>query len=199
MFQYEFMRVKEFDPEKVTESAMDVFWRKGFAATSIQDLVEETGLSRSSLYSTFKNKEELYQKALHHYQIKTKANIELLSSSGSVKDLISQLLFQIIEDELTDSQHRGCLIANASLELAGQDEKIAKTVIYNFERLKKALESLIMRGQKSGEISIHHSPLALALFFVNTIQGIRVLSKGCTEETRQEYLTNVTKVALNTL
>ena len=134
------MRVKEFDPEKVTESAMDVFWRKGFAATSIQDLVEETGLSRSSLYSTFKNKEELYQKALHHYQIKTKANIELLSSSGSVKYLISQLLFQIVEDELTDSQHRGCLIANASLELAGQDEKIAQTVIYNFERLKKALE-----------------------------------------------------------
>ena len=193
------MRVKEFDPEKVTESAMDVFWRKGFAATSIQDLVEETGLSRSSLYSTFKNKEELYQKALHHYQIKTKANIELLSSPGSVKDLISQLLFQIIKDELTDSQHRGCLIANASLELAGQDEKIAKTVIYNFERLKKALESLIMRGQESGEISIQHSPLALALFFVNTIQGIRVLSKGCTEETRQEYLTNVAKVALNIL
>lgn len=193
------MRIKEFDPEKVTESAMDVFWRKGFAATSIQDLVEETGLSRSSLYNTFKNKEELYQKALHHYQIKTKANIELLSSLGSVKDLISQLLFQVIEDEVKDSQHRGCLIANASLELAGQDEKVAKTVSYNFERLKKALESLIMRGQKNGEISIDHSPLALAIFFVNTIQGIRVLSKGCTEETRKEYLTNVAKVALNTL
>ena len=194
------MRVKEFDPEKVTESAMDVFWRKGFAATSIQDLVEETGLSRSSLYSTFRNKEDLYQKVLHHYhQIKTQANIELLSSSGSVKDLISQLLFQIIEDELIDSQHRGCLIANASLELAGHDEKIAKTIIYNFERLEKALENLIIRGQRSGEISTYHSSLALALFFVNTIQGIRVLSKGCSKETRQEYLTNVAKVALNAL
>lgn len=194
------MRIKEFDPEKVTESAMEVFWRKGFAATSIQDLVEETGLSRSSLYSTFKNKDELYQKALHHYhKIKTEANIELLSSSGSVKDLISQLLFQIIEDELIDSQHRGCLIANASLELAGHDEKTAKTIIYNFEKLKKALENLIIKGQKSGEISTYHSPLALALFFVNTIQGIRVLSKGCSEEMRQEYLTNVAKVALNAL
>lgn len=193
------MRIKEFDPKKVTESAMDVFWRKGFAATSIQDLVEETGLSRSSLYSTFKNKEELYQKALHHYQIKTKANIELLSSSGSVKDLISQLLFQIIEDEIQDSQHRGCFIANAGLELAGQNEKVAKTVSYNFERLKKALENLLIRGQKNGEISVDHSPSTLALFFVNTIQGIRVLSKGCSEETRQEYLTNVAKVALHTL
>lgn len=194
------MRIKEFDPEKVTESAMDVFWRKGFAATSIQDLVEETGLSRSSLYSTFKNKEGLYQKALqHYYQIRTQANIELLSRLGSVKDLISQLLFQIIEDELTDSQHRGCLIANASLELAGHDERTAKTVTYNFERLENALESLMIRGQKSGEISTHHSPLALALFFVNTIQGIRVLSKGCSEENRQEYLTNIAKVALNVL
>ena len=48
------MRTKEFDPEEVENAVMQVFWRKGFAATSIQDLVEETGLSRSSLYSSFK-------------------------------------------------------------------------------------------------------------------------------------------------
>ena len=57
------MRTKEFDPEEVENAVMQVFWRKGFAATSIQDLVEETGLSRSSLYSSFKNKEQLYQQA----------------------------------------------------------------------------------------------------------------------------------------
>lgn len=193
------MRIKEFDPEKVADSAMDVFWRKGFSATSIQDLVEETGLSRSSLYSTFKNKEELYQQALYRYQLKTQANIDLLSSTGSVKKIISQFLSQIIEDEVTDSQHRGCLMANASLELAGHDEKVAKTVIYNFERLKKVLESLIIRGQESSEIKVHSSPHALALFFVNTIQGMRVLSKGCNEQNRREYLCNVAEIALNIL
>lgn len=199
MFQYCFMRIKEFDPEKVTDSAMDVFWHKGFSATSVQDLVEATGLSRSSLYSTFKNKEELYQQALYRYQLKTQTNIDLLSSTGSVKKIISQLLSQIIEDEVTDIQHRGCLIANASLELAGHDERTAQTVKYNFERLKKALETLIIRGQQSGEITMHSSPHALALFFVNTIQGMRVLSKGCCEQNRREFLCDVAEIALNTL
>ncbi|WOE32319.1 MULTISPECIES: TetR/AcrR family transcriptional regulator [unclassified Acinetobacter] len=193
------MRIKEFDPEKVADSAMEVFWRKGFFATSIQDLVDETGLSRSSLYSTFKNKEELYQHALYRYQLKTQANIDLLSSTGSVKKIINQFFSQIIEDEITDIENRGCLIANASLELAGQDAKVAKTVTYNFERLKKALEKLIIRGQQSGEIKKDHSAHALALFFVNTIQGIRVLSQGCDTQNRQEYLSSIVETALNIL
>ena len=194
------MRTKEFDPEEVENAVMQVFWRKGFAATSIQDLVEETGLSRSSLYSSFKNKEQLYQQALSRYQrLISKSNIDLLSSDGSVKSIIQQLLSRIIEDELNDPQQRGCLMANACLELAGHDQKTAESVTYNFERLQLALEQLIIRGKQSGEIILHSSPQALALFFVNTIQGIRVLSKGCSPENRQQYLENVAEVALNIL
>lgn len=194
------MRTKEFDPEEVENAVMQVFWRKGFAATSIQDLVEETGLSRSSLYSSFKNKEQLYQQALSRYQrLISKSNIDLLSSDGSVKSIIQQLLSRIIEDELNDPQHRGCLMANACLELAGYDQKTAESVTYNFERLQHALEQLMIRGKQSGEITLHSSSQALALFFVNTIQGIRVLSKGCSAENRQQYLENVAEVALNTL
>lgn len=194
------MRTKEFDPEEVENAVMQVFWRKGFAATSIQDLVEETGLSRSSLYSSFKNKEQLYQQALSRYQrLISKSNIDLLSSDGSVKSIMQQLLSRIIEDELNDPQHRGCLMANACLELAGNDQKTAESVTYNFERLQHALEQLMIRGKQSGEITLHSSPQALALFFVNTIQGIRVLSKGCSAENRQQYLENVAEVALNTL
>jgi TetR/AcrR family transcriptional repressor of nem operon len=97
---------------------------KDFSATSIQDLVE-TGLSRSSLYSSFKNKEQLYQQALSRYQrLISKSNIDLLSSDGSVKSIIQQLLSRIIEDELNDPQHRGCLMANACLELAGHDQRL---------------------------------------------------------------------------
>lgn len=199
MFQNEIMRIKEFDPDQVTDAVMHVFWRKGFAATSVQDLVAETGLSRSSLYGTFKSKEVLYQQALTRYHLKTKKNIDLLSSDGSVKTIIHQLLDEIIADEIRDIQHRGCFIANASLELAGHDEKTAEAVRCNFERLKMAFETLIIRGQQSGELNATHVPQSLALFFVNTIQGIRVLSRGCTEQNRREYLQNVAATALTIL
>lgn len=193
------MRTKEFEPDEIADAAMRVFWERGYAATTVQDLVDGTGLSRSSLYSTFENKQGLYQQALRRYQAVTTANVELLAGPGAVTELIRQLLMRILEDELSDPQRRGCLVANATLELAGRDEAVAELVAHNYQRLHKALEKLILQGQQSGEIAAEKSPRALAHFFVNTMQGMRVLSKGCTAWHRRQCLLDVIDVALGTL
>jgi len=193
------MRTKEFEPDEIADAAMRVFWARGYAATSVQDLVEGTGLSRSSLYSTFESKQGLYQQALRRYQAITTANVELMASPGSTKDVIRQLLMRIVEDELGDPQRRGCLVANATLELAGHDESVAELVADNFQRLQKALEKLIVRGQQSGEVAVEKNPRALARFFVSTMQGMRVLSKGSPARQRRQCLLDVIDVALDTL
>jgi TetR/AcrR family transcriptional repressor of nem operon len=193
------MRTKEFEPDEIADAAMRVFWARGYAATSVQDLVEGTGLSRSSLYSTFESKQGLYQQALRRYQAITTANVELMTSPGSTKDVIRQLLMRIVEDELGDPQRRGCLVANATLELAGHDESVAELVADNFQRLQKALEKLIVRGQQSGEVAVERNPRALARFFVSTMQGMRVLSKGSPARQRRQCLLDVIDVALDTL
>lgn len=194
------MRTKEFETDEIADAAMQVFWRRGYAATSVQDLVDGTGLSRSSLYSTFQNKQGLYQKALQRYELLTTLNnVKLLSGSGSAKALIRQLLLNIIEDELNDSEHKGCLVANACLELAGHDEDVAQFVVSNLQKLQHALESLLIKAQQSGEISSTQNPRALASFFVNTIQGLRVLGKGSPLEQRKQCLMDVVEVALNVL
>lgn len=193
------MRTKEFEPEQIADAAMRVFWERGYAATSVQDLVEGTGLSRSSLYSTFESKQGLYQQALLRYQALTTSNVELLAEPGPAKALIERLLMRIVEDELGEGRQRGCLVANATLELAGHDEAVAELVAHNFLRLQKALEKLIVRGQKTGEIPAGKKPRALARFFVNTIQGMRVLSKGSTPHNRRQCLLDVLDVAMATL
>lgn len=194
------MRTKEFETDEIADAAMQVFWRRGYAATSVQDLVDGTGLSRSSLYSTFQSKQRLYQKALQRYELLTTLNnVELLGGSGSAKALIRQLLLNIVEDELNDSEHKGCLIANACLELAGHDEDVSKFVISNLQKIQHALESLLIKAQQSGEISSTQNPRALASFFVNTIQGLRVLGKGTPLEQRKQCLMDVVEVALNVL
>lgn len=194
------MRTKAFEPDEIADAAMKVFWQRGYAATSIQDLVDGTGLSRSSLYSTFENKQGLYQQALRRYQNVTQANVELLASPGtSPKALIRQLLMRIVEDELDDPLRRGCLVANATLELAGQDDAVAELVAHNFQRLQRALEKLIQHGQQSGELDSAKSPRALARFFVSTMQGLRVLSKGSPVHKRRQCLLDVIDVALDTL
>lgn len=194
------MRTKEFETDEIADAAMQVFWRRGYAATSVQDLVDGTGLSRSSLYSTFQNKQGLYQKALQRYELLTTLNnVKLLSSSGSPKALIRQLLINVVKDELNDPEHKGCLVANACLELAGHDEDVAQFVVSNLQKLQHALESLLIKAQQSGEIPSTQNPRALASFFVNTIQGLRVLGKGSPLEQRKQCLMDVVEVALNIL
>jgi len=194
------MRTKEFEIDEIADAAMHVFWRHGYAATSVQDLVEGTGLSRSSLYSTFQNKQGLYQKALQHYELLTTLNnVKLLSGSGSPKELIRQLLINVVEDELNDAEHKGCLVANACLELSGHDEDVAQFVVSNLKKLQHALENLLIKAQQSGEIASTQNPRALASFFLNTMQGLRVLGKGSPLEQRKQCLMDVVEVALNVL
>ncbi|WP_223502690.1 TetR/AcrR family transcriptional regulator [Pseudomonas sp. BF-R-24] len=193
------MRTKEFEQDEIVDAAMQVFWQLGYSATSIQDLVDGTGLSRSSLYNAFENKHGLYEHALRRYHDLTASNITLLQESGSVKALIQQLLLRIVNDELSDTGPRGCLAANASLEMAGQDKSIAELVSLNFLRLEKALEQALTRGQKTGEILAHKKPRALARFIVNTIQGLRVLSKGSAHQNRRQRLLDVVDITMDAL
>lgn len=190
------MRTKEFDPDIVTDAAMQVFWLKGYAGTSVQDLVDGTGLSRSSLYGTFENKHTLYQKALDRYSAITTANIQCLADKDTVKEAIKNLLMRIAEDELADPLSRGCFVANASLELAGHDDVVAEKVIFNLQRIHRAILKLLQKGQQRGEITSEKNADALAYFFVNTIQGMRVLAKGTPIDQRRQCLFDVIDTAL---
>ncbi|MCH7314282.1 TetR/AcrR family transcriptional regulator [Acinetobacter sp. ANC 3882] len=193
------MRPKEFDLDVVTDAAMQVFWLKGYAGTSIQDLVDGTGLSRSSLYGTFESKYNLYQKTLDRYDAVTTANIHCLEQEESAKAAIKSLLMKIAEDELADPLHRGCLIANASLELAGQDTLIAEKVTLNLQRFQKAILNVFQKAQQQGEISKEINAEALSFFVVNTIQGMRVVAKGTPTHQRRQCLLDIIDIALRIL
>ncbi len=190
------MRPKEFDPDQIADAAMQVFWQRGYAATSIQDLVEGTGLSRSSLYNAFDSKHGLYTCALKRYQQMTTANIELLAGDAPAPERVRRLLMKIVDNELQDGQRLGCLAANASLEMAGQDPVVAQLVAQNFRRIEAALEQVLLRGQEQGHIAAHKSPRALASFVVCTVQGLRVLGKGSLPDERRQRLLDVVEVAL---
>nr|WP_306108704.1 TetR/AcrR family transcriptional regulator [Pseudomonas sp. Fl4BN1] len=193
------VRPKEFDPDQIADAAMQVFWQRGYAATSIQDLVQGTGLSRSSLYNAFDSKHGLYTCALKRYQQMTSANIELLNAPAPVLERVRRLLMRIVDNELEDGQRLGCLAANASLEMAGQDPAVAQIVAQNFQRIESALEQVLRQGQEQGEIDPQSNTRALASFVVCTVQGLRVLGKGSLPNERRQRLLDVVEVALASL
>lgn len=175
-------RPREFDDERVLDAAMNAFWDRGYAATSAQDLVDATGLGRSSLYNAFMGKHPLYERVLRRYlECNTEADVALLDQPGSVKERIRGLLLGVIDADLGDPQRRGCLAVNAAIELAGKDEAVTVLVRRVFARVEEALVVALDRGQRGGEITQERSARALARFVLNAIYGLRVLGKAATD------------------
>jgi TetR/AcrR family transcriptional repressor of nem operon len=129
----------------------------------------------------------------------TSANIELLGADAPARELVRRLLMRIVDNELEDTRRLGCLAANASLEMAGQDAAVAQLVAQNFQRIEAALEQVLRRGQEQGEIDPQKNPRALASFVVCTVQGLRVLAKGSLAEQRRQRLLDVVEVVLASL
>jgi AcrR family transcriptional regulator len=84
-------RPKTFDPSVALEQAMEVFWLKGYEATSMQDLVVAMGINRASLYATFEDKRQLFLAAIAHYDdTVVRPAIAPLEAPGAAKAEIVQ-------------------------------------------------------------------------------------------------------------
>lgn len=172
-------RPKQFEPDVAVERAMEVFWRKGYARTTPQDLVEELGIGKGSLYHTFKSKHALFTRTLRHYQdTRAVTLIEMLERPGPVRERLRGALEALIEMDLGDPDRRGCLAVNTATELAGVDPEATDAVRRMFDRTEGAFQAVIEEGRRSGEIAPDRDPRALASLLLNTVVGMRVIAKS---------------------
>jgi len=187
-------RPREFDLDQVLDTAMDVFWRKGYHATSMADLVEATGLHRGSLYAAFGSKAELYDRAVDRYMSAVTLRRALAGGRDKpVGKLLREVFDDIIESAVTDDTRRGCLMTNTAVELAAHQPQIADRVRSTVAELEDLLASRFELAQATGEIDRDQSPRALARFVLSTIQGLRVMAKMRPDRTA---LQDVASVAL---
>lgn len=171
--------VKHFDAQQALERATDLFWRRGYAATSMADLVAETGVARSSLYATFGDKDALYAAALTHYCATQAApRHALLDGEGPVLHRVRTLLEGVAAASAAHPDRRGCLVVNAATERVPADPTTAAAVAAQLERFEDALTTSLTRGQAAGEVVSDRPPRALARFLVTFVQGMRVVDKG---------------------
>lgn len=194
------VRPRDFATDVVTANALDVFQRKGYSDTSVQDLVDSTGLSRSSIYNAFHSKRALYEMALRRYDdAHTTQFLATLDGPGTAQERIRRLLTFVVDGELQDSEGRGCMIAKASLEFAGRDAAVSDVTNRNLRRIEAALLVVLQAALASGEIARSADLPALAHFLVGVVQGLRVLGKGVDPAVRSTWLCDALEVAMSTL
>ncbi len=172
-------RNKDFDEEDVLQKAMQLFWHKGYNGTSMQDLVDALGISRSSLYDTFGDKYALYTKALTRYRDSAGSTMcSILSEPLPAKEAIKRLLEVTSASLLNDRQDKGCFLVNAEVELAAHDPALKDLIVVAEEQMERAYYEVILRGQQNGEISAKHDARALTRFMLNTVKGMQVSAKS---------------------
>ena len=191
-------RTKDFDETEVLAKAIKLFWQKGYNGTSMQDLVDTLGISRSSLYDTFGDKHQLYLAALQSYkQAEAAKRDQILNGSTAAKVAIRQLMDLTIVEMIRDKQHKGCFLINSAVETAPHDKDANAILCQNEQQLENAFYEVIQRGQSNGEISGKQDPRALARFLINTIVGIRVTGKSATDKAIFEDIINITMSVLD--
>ena len=169
-------RPREFDESRVLEAAMDVFWRKGYEATTLVDLTGATGLNKASLYRVFGDKHRLFMSALGNYaEVEFQKTRAVISESASPLENIRAVVRRFCEDSGTDN---GCMMINSMVELAPHDPEV-KAFLQGFgERRFAAIEGMIREAQAVGEVRQELDPAELALGLMVTLAGSAAMIKG---------------------
>lgn len=190
-------RNKEFDEEELLEKAVNLFWKKGYNATSAQDLVDELKINRSSLYNTYKDKKTLFQKSLKKYQEQqTAAVITMLSKTDDPEKSIKQVFAALVKESNEDTNAKGCFMVNTAVELAGQDQEIGALVHANNKSVEDAFTAAIEKGQQMGQFSKKNTARAYARFLFGNINALRVIARSGADK---KALNDVADIALASL
>ncbi|WP_086932156.1 TetR/AcrR family transcriptional regulator [Agarilytica rhodophyticola] len=170
---------KSFDVETAISNAMVLFWQKGYAESSMAELLSVTGLSRGSLYNAFNGKRNLFVKSLHKYDEQERVSVlKELSEMESPLAAIRQFLDGILRRTAEDDDKKGCFLINTSLDLYAHDEETTLIVKNAIQELTSFFEIMITKGQALNEIPLSVDAASTANTMVGICAGIRVLGRG---------------------
>jgi TetR/AcrR family transcriptional repressor of nem operon len=171
-------RPREFDVDAALDQAMDIFWNKGYEATSLDDLCEVTGLSRSSLYATFGSKRNLLLQTVGRYAEQRTPNIAaVLAQPIPVRDGFASLARQFIDQIVAGPGRRGCYLGNCAAELPRNDRAALTQVRLGLEGTEIAFRDALARAKAHGELPADADLDALARFLTAAFQGLRLIGK----------------------
>ncbi|QYK66734.1 MULTISPECIES: TetR/AcrR family transcriptional regulator [Paenibacillus] len=173
------VRPREFDEDQALNAAMQIFWEKGFEATSLSDLTSKMGIQRPSIYAAFGDKKQLFEAALRKYTQSHAAYVRSrLQSNSSVKEAFYNFFGGIVAEEYEDGSNRGCFCINTMVELAPHDEKFEILTREHQMYLSAVFQETLERGIRSGELEASMDARALAHTMVSLLIGITVMMKS---------------------
>ena len=183
-------RPQQYNKEIVTNQAMHLFWRKGYQATPVSDLVKVTGVRPGSLYSAFGNKEGLLFAALEHYTDEVEVSFRNhFNSCLTAREGVETLLQGIIsEATASEPSADGCLLVNTLLEMSGLNENVCKLVNQQLARVEQCFKEVFDRARSEHDLPEGADSEKMAVFLMGVIWSLKVMSRLSPEPWRMQAL-----------
>lgn len=169
---------KLHDTDAFIDSAMRVFWSRGFEGTSINDLVQASAVNRGSIYATFDGKRDIFLSALASYDDRYRARFlaDLKARNGPKEAILAAFHAAAIQSGIPDSPV-GCLVVNTAVELSPHDSEIAALVSGSLEELRAFFRDRIEAAIAAGDmpdVDVDATTTTLFALFL----GLRVMSRS---------------------
>jgi AcrR family transcriptional regulator len=167
-------RPREFDADEALDSALELFWRKGYEGTSLSDLTEAMGITRPSLYATFGNKEELFRKALDRYDDTCMAFTRSALQEPTARKVIDRLLYGYADSQTDQAHPPGCMDMNGALACSEEAEPIKQALVGRRVAGEAALGRRLEEARASGDLPADCAPADLARYIMTVAHGMAV-------------------------
>ena len=172
-------RPVEFDENKVLTNAMEQFWREGYEASSVQKLLDCTGINRGTLYNSFGDKDTFFKSCIDQYN--TVVDKQITASLKNLKlgswDAIEAYFEETVLNVKNKHRSMGCLLVNSVCESINYDKEMRKVVRGSLAVIRKALLARLKEAYKNGKLKKGVSAEFAAEVLMNSLHGIRVNSR----------------------
>ncbi len=173
-------RPREFDEAEALDRAMEVFWKKGYQNTSLDDLLDAMGIQRGSFYNTFGSKRETYLRTIDRYT-------EFMFDGGPFTQvahmepglgMLAAMCDSYIDSVTGDAEPRGCFCAHVSKEHRGDDPAIQQAIAKGIERMRGFVKRSFEAAQRDGDLPEEVSAEGMAMLFMSVAWGIHVMAEA---------------------
>lgn len=171
-------RPVQIDRSKALRAARDIFWRQGFTATSMSQLLNAMDIGSGSFYAAFGSKPELFAQVIEKYQTWSAAQWERIRTSRQGLDAISEFLNATVVDVSDKNRRKGCLLVNSILELEGVDTELHQQLVGKFNDLEQRLSVCLQEAKDSGTLREDLGVAEGVEYLMTNIYGLRVASRA---------------------
>ncbi|UVY85350.1 TetR/AcrR family transcriptional regulator [Brachybacterium sp. NBEC-018] len=172
-------RPRQFDEDAVLTAVCDQFWDAGYAATSLQDLMQVSGLGKGSLYAAFGDKHALFLQALRRYTESLDRGLRAsFDEAPSALEALRSFVMSPVGDPEGAAARRGCLLANSTTELASSDPDVAAEARRAYEATTALLAECVERAQHEGDLPGSTDPVATARALLAAQQGLTFMGRS---------------------